>query len=150
MKTSEIKNIIKDNGYTFIKNEFGIEVRNVHKELVLSMHTNDTIYVGEGFCFQSKNIKDVMKALIAYSERPLEEREEEKKYYFKFYDGIDNTISDRFLKLDEYDKVFYFSNSYRSKSYMKGMFTENEIENFPSEIKGAIECGFLKKVEVEE
>ena len=139
MKTSELKKIVEDNGYTFIKNEFGIEVRSVRKELMLSMNTNDTIYVGEGFCFETKKIKDVMKALIEYSETPIEERKDEKKYYFKCF------LRARFtLKLLKTDENFFLNETVHS------YFTQSEIDNFPPEIKDAIGCGFLKKVEVEE
>lgn len=135
MKTKELKKIVENYKYTFIKNEFGIEVRNVHRELVLSMSKNDIIYVGAEFCLGTKKIKDVMKALIEYSETPIEEREEEKKYYIHLADCVLN-----------YDGYIGFNPIARAVQ----QYTKSEIDNFPPEIKGAIECGFLKKVEVEE
>lgn len=140
MKTKELKKIAEDHKYTFIKNEFGIEVRNIHEKLVLRLSTNDTIYVGEGFCFGTKKIKSVMKALIEYSETPIEEREDEKKYEIVFEEQV-------LTKKD--DGNFYFLWDYASTVYQR-TFTQSEIDNFPRVIKGAIECGFLKKVEVEE
>lgn len=143
MKTSELKRILSE-------------------DLVETFSENEDVIFGVYWTVKKREQRlrvfgviplNVLKALGEYVNTPIEEREEreeEKKYYFKFYDGIDNTISDRFLKLDESDKVFYFSDSYRNKFYIKGLFTEKEIENFPPEIKGAIECGFLKKVEVSE
>ena len=84
-----------------------------------------------------------MKAIIEYVETPIEKREEVKKYYFELCDGIDKNEDDRYLTVDVHDGVFFL---YKYKR----IFTENEINSFPKEIKGAIECGFLKKVEVDQ
>jgi len=140
MKTSELKRILSE-------------------DLVENFDENNDVIYGMYWTVTKREERlivfgvvpmNVLNALGEYVNTPINDREEEKKYCFKFYDGIDNTISDRFLKLDESDKVFYFSDSYRNVGYIKGLFTEKEIENFPSEIKGAIECGFLLKEKVDE
>ena len=138
MKTSELKRILSE-------------------DLVENFAENNDVIYGMYWTVNKREQRlivfggvplNVLNALGEYVDTPINEREEEKKYCFKLYGGIDNTVSDRFLKLDESDKVFYFSDSYRNVGYIKGLFTEKEIEKFPSEIKGAIECGFLVKVEV--
>ena len=46
-------------------------------------------------------------------------------------------------------KTYYFSMLDTNTEIYQKIFTQSEIDNFPAEIKGAIACGFLRKVRVE-
>ena len=116
IKIGTLKNI------SVMKNSYGIEIKstNIMTEMSLGL----------------------FKKFIEYYETPLNEREEEKKYY------IHQPINNQYLNYDIKNK-FYFMFEPTNTHDFKTIFTQQEIDNFPAEIKGAIECGFLRKVEVE-
>ena len=155
MKTKELKKIVEENGYDFEKKMNRIYITK-DSELVIQLTDEDIIMLNHNYVLQTKQIKTVMKALIEYSETPIEEREEEKKYYVEFGDKLDKLSKNRYLNLNITNNVFFFHFNWLDLEdfdsghlKFKGKFTQSEIDNFPPEIKGAIECGFLKKVEVE-
>ena len=140
MKTSELKRVLSE-------------------DLVENFSENEDVIFGVYWAVKKREQRllvfgviplNVLKSLGDYVNTPIEEREEEKKYYFEVYDGIDNKILNKFLKLDESDGLFYFHAEHEHIGSLKGEFTQKEIDNFPPEIKGAIECGFFKKVDVED
>jgi hypothetical protein len=132
MKTSELIKWAEDNGFTKenleeIKESFEL-VDNLEK-----LHKNNGI--------------QLIRKVLDYIETPLNEREDEKKYRII----IDNNLSgaSEYLTLRTNKNTYYFSIfNINSEEYQR-IFTQQEIDNFPAEIKGAIECGFLRKVEVE-
>ena len=80
----------------------------------------------------------VLTALGKYYTTPLNEREEEKAYYIK--------ISDDVLKFVKTNEIYV---GFNYIALATSTVTQKQIDNFPAEIKEAIECGFLIKVEVE-
>ena len=83
MKTSELKKIVEDNGFLFRKtNNFNVYIDDENGNL-FSLQNLETIYVEIQRVVHTKKAKNVMRALLDYSETPLEEREEEKKYKLK-------------------------------------------------------------------
>ena len=92
----------------------------------------------------------IITTLGKYHNTPISEREDEKRYQLKVNEfnkkiiGVDyiEQIKTTLKHTPEGNQKFIFDN--------KDTFTQQEIDNFPTEIKGAIECGFLKKIEVEE
>ena len=141
MKTSELVRVVEENGFDFIKGTENIYVCTI-SDWLISINKENCISINEKRALNTQKSRNVMKAIIEYVETPIEKREEVKKYYFELCDGIDKNEDDRYLTVDVHDGVFFL---YKYKR----IFTENEINSFPKEIKGAIECGFLKKVEVE-
>ena len=89
----------------------------------------------------------VLKVLGGYNNTPLNEREDEKKYRIVF-DKTISTMNDC-LTLRVTKNTYYFSIFDNNDELFQRIFTQSEIDNLPAEIKGAIECGFLRKVEVE-
>lgn len=89
----------------------------------------------------------LVEKIVEYFNTPLNEREDEKKYRIR----INNTLSkeDDYLTLILNQNKYYFSIFNANSEVYQRIFTQSEIDNFPKEIKGAIECGFLRKVEVE-
>ena len=150
MKTSELKKIVEENGYEFKMNANGIDVF-IDTTLGRYFYTQDGDSIGLDGRYRIKHHKaiTITKALLDYIQTPLNEREDEKKYQLKVNEfnkriiGVDyiEQIKTTLKKTPEGNQKFIFDN--------KDIFTQSEIDNFPKEIKGAIECGFLRKVEVE-
>lgn len=82
MKTKELKNIVEENGYDFEKKMNRIYITK-DSELVIQLTDEDIIMLNHNYVLQTKRIKTVMKALIEYSETPIEEREGPNKFYVK-------------------------------------------------------------------
>lgn len=149
MKTSELKKIVEENRYEFQKKENRIHISYFGIERMILDLRDESITVDNDVKLGTPRIKKIMVALIEYSLTPISEREDEKKYLLKV-----NEFNKRIIGLDyigqikttikstlEGNQKFIFDN--------KDIFTQQEIDNFPQEIRGAIECGFLRKVEVE-
>lgn len=149
MKTSELKRIVEENGYEFQETNQFIFIRlNDFKIMGLDLHDH-TVVLYEGVSLHTNQIKRIMVALIEYSLTPLNEREDEKKYYIELGNKLDRETTDKYLIIDVSDGIFFFYNNIEESLNFQSLFTQSEIDNFPAEIKGAIECGFLRKVEVE-
>ena len=89
----------------------------------------------------------IITTLGKYHNTPISEREDEKKY--RIVVGSSGFKDIEYLTLIVNRKKYYFSVFNGNEELYQRIFTQQEIYNFPAEIKGAIECGFLRKVEVE-
>lgn len=147
MKTSELRKIVEENEYKLEKTEHFIYISYFGLEKMRLDLQNHSISLEKNTKLGTYCIKKIMAALIEYSLTPLSEREDEKRYRIL----IDDTISqfNDCLTLKVNKNTYYFSVSNTNSEEHQRIFTEQEIQSFPAEIKGAIECGFLKKVEVE-
>lgn len=121
MKTSEFIKKINELGYNVKETEHSMIVR---KEFThLAVIDKENIY---GFKYFYHNDKDLFKLCVDYTSTPIEEREEEKRYYLrkfdkKFYEGeyLNHNINyNRWLLADNIENA-----QYQTK------FTYNEIEN---------------------
>ena len=142
MKTSELRKVVEEHGYEFEKTEKFIYIYYIGVKAMTLDLRDKSITVDKNTILVTQSIKTIMVALIEYSLTPLNEREDEKKYY------IHQPINNQYLNYDIKNK-FYFMFEPTNTHDFKTIFTQQEIDNFPAEIKGAIECGFLRKVEVE-
>ena len=142
MKTSELKRIVVENGYDFEKTNKFIYISGILLEVVKLDLQDQSITLRSGFKLDTQSTKKIMVALIEYSLTLLNEREDEKKYY------IHQPVSNKFLNFVTLNKMYIISDSKNVEGFQI-QFTQHEIDNFPAEIKGAIECGFLRKVEVD-
>ena len=138
MKTSELRKLLKESGEAFKENEICFESEHSYwyvfkEEKSMALHGGTTETAAE--------------LLTAYYFTPIEEREEEKKYYIEMFEGMERHKSAMYLALDNSDGLFFFANNYENVAWFYGTFRQTEIDRFPIEIQKAIECGFLKKVE---
>ena len=147
MKTSELKRIVEENGYVFKKAEKFIYISYLKRERMILDLQDQSITLSDNVKIGTPSIKKIMVALIEYSLTPLNEREDEKKYRIMMGNTI-STMNDS-LTLRVTKNTYYFSMFDYNDEFFQKIFTESEIDNFPAEIKGAIECGFLRKVEVD-
>ena len=147
MKTSVLRKIVEENGYDFEKTKDFIYISYIGLKTMTLDFQDQSISLDIFVKLGSPRIKRIMVALIEYSLTPLNEREDEKKYRImidnNFFTGIE------FLTLRLNNNTYYFSAFDNNGEKYQKIFTQSEIDNFPAEIKGAIECGFLRKVEVE-
>jgi hypothetical protein len=71
------------------------------------------------------------------------------KYCITLWEGCILGAQTRYLKFDNRSKKFYFSRNKTANSQFQLLFSDIEVDAFPQEIVGAIQCGFLHKQEVE-
>ena len=136
MKTSELRKWLIKNDFMFDEYETSIVINGlltIYKETQKLKIYDESWQEGIGL--------ELLNKAIEYTNTPLNEREDEKKYNLKYNDTCFNFMDSWLVQGS--DGKFWFS------VFMEGKFTQQEIDNFPAEIKGAIECGFLRKVEVE-
>ena len=139
MKTSELKRILREDY---------VEVFSEHER---------TIY-GVGFTVWKTEQKLVVRGIIPlgvikvlgeYTNTPLNEREDEKKYRIELAEIRESVLTKDGIRATIYTLSSMITSSNETKVILNNIFTQSEIDNFPKEIKRAIECGFLRKVEVE-
>jgi len=135
MKTSELIKII-------ISNDFDVEcigddvfIKKNESVFGLANTKENTMYVEKDLP------KSIAKALFDYAYTPLEEREEEKKYYLRLKISGEH-IDDIYLNLN-FDTYRYVIYDNEQSSWRKNVFTQKEIDAMPFDTK------FFEKVEVE-
>jgi len=137
MKTSELKKIVEENGLRLVESDVRYCV--VDKNYTQYADTIKTMQ--DDFRVQRFCPKVIAQAILDYAYTPIEEREEEKKYYLKFpkgYAGIPMYVR---LNFGGYDRT-YSSNDYHCTS-SQTQFTQKEIDEMPFDTK------FFEKVLVE-
>lgn len=149
MKTSELKRIVEENGYEFKNTGLFIIISYFGRAIMTLDLLGQSITLDNSTRLASHRIKKIMVALIECSLTPPSEREDEKKYQLKV-----NEFNKRIIGVDyvEQIKTTLRGTPEGNQKYIfdsKDIFTQKEIDDFPAGIKGAIECGFLRKVEVE-
>lgn len=121
MKTKEFIKKINELGYNVKETEHTIIVR---KEFThLAVIDKENIY---GFKYFCHNDKDLFKLCVDYTSTPIEEREEDKKYYLrkfnkKFYEN-------EYLNYNKYYKHWSLGDDIEDAQYQT-KFTCSEIEN---------------------
>ena len=139
MKTSELRKWLDEKDWSY-QEDLNCIIVGAFKRVIV-MKNSYGIEIGPINIMNERSL-DLFKKLIEYCETPLNEREDEKKYY------IHQPVSNKFLNFVTLNKMYIISDSKNVEGFQI-QFTQSEIDNFPAEIKGAIECGFLRKVEVE-
>ena len=96
---------------------------------------------------ESKSFPGISKLIYEYGMTPLEEREEEKKYYVKLNNPILNELADdgpHFLNQGLSTK--YFLADKDQENGYQTQFTNKEINEFPDEVKAFLPL--CEKIEV--
>ena len=154
MKTSELRKWLDEKGWYYTEDENFILLGGSFARVVVYKKAY-RIDFKESSILSERSL-ELYKKFIEYYETPPSEREDEKKYYFEFGDKIDKKDKKRYLNLNTSSNGFFFHHDWEDVEDLeeggisfKGEFTQQEIDDFPQEIKGAIECGFLRKMEVD-
>lgn len=121
MKTSEFIEYVKGNWFTTW--EQGDNVINIGG--IMKVHTNRQLIEFEKRTASSEVHLTLIKKAVEYTETPLEEREEEKKYFLRV-----PFTDDLYLNYHKALKSYAFSDKNPSKS-IQTMFTLKEIYDMP-------------------
>ena len=134
MKTSELMKIMKENGCEVVKMETGWFDFYLNDAKCGYVPTNCANY----FHVNTVCTKVITQAIVEYAYTPLEEREEEKKYYLKSK-LKDRDLNELFIVKggELYNYEMYLSPSVRNQ------FTQKEIDEMP------FDTNFFEKVLVE-
>ena len=119
MKTKEFIKQVEELGYKTVKMNSYIIVYdpdNMDERVgAVNIYCERQLSISDAFY-------DLTKLLIAYAETPLDEREDEKKYYVKVFNQTNG-----FLNMNVENNLFVLDESYQSKPF-KTQFTRAEIE----------------------
>lgn len=137
MKTKEFIKKINELGYDVKETEHSMIVRKEYTNLAVIDKEN--IY---GFKYFYHNDKDLFKLCVDYTSTPIEEREEEKKYYLrkfnkKFYEY-------EYLNYNKYYNHWVLGDDIEDAQY-KTKFTWKEIEDIKKKFDTEL-CEFVKEV----
>ena len=144
MKTSELKKWLEDNKWKYDETAHYIEVL----DLIKVFTESQVVKFNEYFYSNEKSL-ELIKVVIEYTNTPISEREDEKKYRVELAEICEGVLTKDEMRSTIYTMSSMVKSSNETKIIFNKIFTQKEIDNFPAEIKGAIECGFLRKVEVE-
>ena len=132
MKTSEFIKYFEDEGYETMFDAYcdkGVLFLNENHEVLLHVLKGDRI--DTDYCafndLDSSKKQEYYKVIFEYLMTPLEEREEEKKYYLKMK-GFNNHQT--FLNYNINRKKYTLDNNENFKEY-KTQFTQSEIDEMP-------------------
>ena len=145
MKTQELISWLRDNDAQFVIKQNAIEVFDI-----LVVYTDKQRFDMIDRMFYLDSHYDLIEKVIEYSRTPIDQRKEPTRYRLEWCDELDDEVTERYLRLCTLDGQFFFSDRYDNTHVFRGAFTDSEIEKFPDHIKGAVTCGFLKKIVVEE
>ena len=130
MKYSEFKQRVVDIGFNvedearevWVVDDEGDIVATVSTDITSSM---DTDYIA--FKEQGEDVRaEVLRLTYQLAKTPLEEREEEKKYYLRLATKIDVYEDRRYLNMDIPNEKYTLSEN-KDDAYYKAIFTESEI-----------------------
>lgn len=131
MKTNEFIKEVEALGFdTGIFFETGVSVRTEYGGDILKIGSR-SVYKIDCFHFAYDNLdtctrEKLFKLAVEYASTPLEEREEEKKYYIRLKGIRDN---ESYVNLRENDNELSMSTIYQPTNY-KTQFTKSEIERY--------------------
>lgn len=93
MRINELKKIAEENGYVLTRpfDNYKLERNNRENYITISGDCENKIWISNIRCCDDKDFK-MIKAAVKFAETPIEDREEEKKFYlehryFKYPDG---------------------------------------------------------------
>ena len=128
MKTSELKKIIEDNKFIFVNSDCNKSIF-IYKNLEDQANYRQSSFISKQdawFGVDDNMPKVVAQAILDYAYTPLEEREEEKKYYLK----RPNCFVASSVVLNFYEGEYLFSGKIQENGYQT-QFTQSEIDAMP-------------------
>lgn len=147
MKTSELKEIARKNGYEFSSD--GIDIL-LGREIKVFGKSDNIIKIRE-FCVNRVWIKsggytddadmNMMEVAMAYAKTPLGDREEPKRFYLKHKWLRWNSGKSKYLNrcLNDRNNDIYFLNSKQKFGFEQVQFTQKEINAIKKEFNTSLE-----------
>lgn len=148
MKTKELIERVKELGFEIIRAGSHIDI--MFNDFIVAGVYTDQMHVMTFYSHEKlllTNVDKLFNLLVEYAKTPINEREEEKKFYlrhryFRFYNG-----SSKYLGMDlvKYELDLCSKITYR---WVKNQFTEKEVDEIKEKFN--TDLGDFKKIEVEE
>lgn len=126
-----------------VKNELNETLAYVDEEYTESMSTVYRNFVR----LADEEKENLFKVIVEYASTPLEEREEEKKFYLRFKE-INDVCGNDYLNLPVFKNSVVIGNKIPKKNY-KTIFTERDMGLLPYSFYQMIMQGHLVKEELE-
>ncbi|WP_430534430.1 hypothetical protein [Listeria rocourtiae] len=137
MKTSEFKQKVEELGYPISHDNESATLRiKSHGELIVTVNIKRIMCLSTRFGFANtlndSDMLELAELLFEYASTPLDEREEERKWYIKC------PITGQFLNINENGKIMWNNYKYDSAGW-QSEYTRAEIEAFTFEHAHLIE-----------
>lgn len=134
MKTKEFIKRVKELGYDIEISEENVFIK--RDGFIIVRISRISMYIMRIYtCFKVKHTKELFDLCTEYARTPIEEREEEKKFYLQkmksFYEVADDE-SCMFLNLDMEDNTHFLSGAGQNDN-CKTQFTQKEIDKIKQE-----------------
>ena len=130
MKTSELLLKIKDLEFVYDVNKFNQIIRvytsssqRNHEVVYLTISAHE-FSVNQGYVVCSAEARNLVRYILDYLDTPLEEREEEKRYYLR----TPTTFNENTMVLNYYKNYYLFAGKLEDAGY-KTKFTQKEIDD---------------------
>ena len=127
MKTSEFASYVNKNWFT--KWEHGDNVIDIAG--IMKVHTNCKLIEFDKKIATNSNHFRLIEKAIEYTETPLEEREEVKKYYLRFPKGYNRWYSYLAKEINKDNGEYDCSGKCIDNEKYKNIFTQKEIDAMP-------------------
>lgn len=151
MKINELKRIAEENDYEYEMRHFQYKLKKMQGTncITISNDVEKTLWISNK-CYCDKKDFNMIKAAVEFSETPIPDREEEKKYYLWHKFLRDET---GFLSVGDYLNYnttigCYFLGSDESNYLIKTQFTEKEIEEIKEKFDTDLKDFELIEVEI--
>ena len=127
MKINELKRIAKENDYEYEMRHFQYKLKKMQGTncITISNDVEKTLWISNKSWCDKKDF-NMIKAAVEFAETPINEREEEKKFYLK-HRWLSSRFKDKIVNKDEKNEYF-LSDESQADSY-KIHFTLKEIED---------------------
>lgn len=149
MKTKEFIKRVEELGFKVNKGITRICI--VSEGLTVATISTERVHYINCFCFvdiEWKNQDKLFNLIVEYAKTPIEDREEEKKYYLK-HRWIKNSINGKgYLNCFIHDDIMRLSSTLQDKS-AKTQFTRKEIEEIKKKFDTDLKDFELVEVENE-
>ena len=131
MKTKEFIKRVKELGYDIEISEENVFIK--RDGFIIARISRISMYIMRIYtCFKVKHTKELFDLCTEYASTPIEEREEEKKFYLQkmksFYDNEEII----FLNFDTEQNIYFISSKSQYKMF-KTQFTQKEIDKIKEE-----------------
>ena len=129
MKINELKRIAEENNYELT--EDGIHYKLTHKccdnYIAINYSCKNQLWISIP-CFSDEGDFDMIKAAVEFAETPIEDREEEKKFYLRHrYLVQAGDYKMGFLNYDTNNDILFIYSEHHTH-FVKTQFTLKEIE----------------------
>ncbi len=126
MKTKEFMTKVRSLEFGIIQEDHQLVIRTVGGHVIARVNRPSQQTEIVAFTFGSADRRELLNIIAEYTQTPLAEREEEKRYRLRIVANLGFREDQRFLNLN-IEREEYFICSARQSEWVKTIFTESEI-----------------------